>query len=215
MGVGHRALGSQSGGGGRRSGAWGTTGSPWGPQRQWPLECVRRTLGAQPTPAESETQTCALTALPGMAGSAQEVRAKPEGGVLTPGDQPGGTSPLGGGARLSHAPGSPAPEPREGPSGVSPGTATGLWGVKLRILRWPRRRLTQGPPQRAAGSEVRGGQCAGREEEPRPVSRHEAREEGRRRLLPGASARDPSCPTLTSAPNRAGPRASSHLSQFL
>lgn len=50
MGVGHRALGAQSGGGGRRSGAWGTTGSPWGPQRQWPLGmCQTHTWGPAQT----------------------------------------------------------------------------------------------------------------------------------------------------------------------
>lgn len=149
----HQVLGAQSAGGGGRSGVWGAMGSPRGPQRQWLGTCQTHTRSPAPL---GQKRRRVLSRSHREQRMAREVQMKPEGGLLTPGDQPGGTSPLGGGCQAESRPRKPSPG---APGGIFGGVAWhrgGTSGVKLRICRWPQCRLTQGPSQREAGSAARG-----------------------------------------------------------
>lgn len=183
------------------------------PSGSGPWERVRRTLGAQPRPTESEMPIC----YPSPARCCGQCLRGPDE-ARKRGPDPRRSARWGPATQRGRQPEScprkPSPGPPRGTFGGAAWHSNGTLGVKLRIWRWPQCWVTQGPSQREARTEDARALAVRRNQGLRTPCK--TREEGRKWLLPGAfSGRYSSCPALPSAPNCARPPASSYLNEFL
>lgn len=122
------------------------------PSGSGPWERVRRTLGAQPRPTESEMPIC----YPSPARCCgQCLRGPDEAGRRGP--DPRRSARWGPATQRGRQPEScprkPSPGPPRGTFGGAAWHSNGTLGVKLRIWRWPQCWVTQGPSQREARTE--------------------------------------------------------------